>query len=512
MAELAWLTSSPAAAKVTVNGSSTFNSCNSNENLFDLLQGRIGSSTGGGAFGVGGTPAAAATDSSPFFRTSDQMGVTDHTESSISILKAEDGNDHLQPSLWVAAADGIYSCSSAAAAHVSNIDCNTNQLSTYVKPHDPSPQLQALRDFMAFGTSNSNYHHHHGHHSMPTNVPLENVNLLTSAAAAAPMFLHLGDDSPASHPQLQQQLIGIPHHQSSSLVVDSSQTKSPDLMAYRVLCQAELFATEKSPHRTQFQRENHILAERQRREEMNEKFSALRSMIPKATKKDKASIVGDTIAYVLELEKTLKHLKACKDSRKGYSHKLVGRKRSSSSLKVMDDCDRSNSETPPDPAALTTNTGTAVEETKPGPSCTTGFEDTTEVKERSKESQPEPTANSSSEKFGCESDSSSKHKEKVKEKRVGVDTTVEVQHLGDQQAVIKIVCARSQGLVLRILQALDDCKMEVLQSNVTSNSQQCVHFITVQLKATERDNICDSTSGHFKYVSHAGHNLLLTQE
>ncbi|KAL3699781.1 hypothetical protein R1sor_017803 [Riccia sorocarpa] len=470
MAELAWLTSSP-AAKVTVNGSSTFN--NSNDNLFDLLQSRLGSATGS-TYG-GGT--SAATDPSPFFRTSDQMcsvaaAVTDHTESSLSILKAEDGNDHLQPSLWLAAAaDGIYSSSSAAAAHgPSSIDCNTTQLSTYIKPHDPSPQLQALRDFMAYGTSSSHHHqhHHHGHHSMPPNVPLENVSLSSAAAAPGPMFLHLGEDSPVS--QLQQ-LIGMPH-QSTSLVVDSCQTKSPDLMTYRALCQAELFATERSPHRTQFQRENHILAERQRREEMNEKFSALRAMIPKATKKDKASIVGDTIAYVLELEKTLKHLKSCKDSRKGYTLKCL-RKKSSNSLKVMDDCDRSVSDNPPDPPVTTT----AVEETKPGPSCTIGFEDITEVAEKSEGSPSEPTTNSFSEKIGGESDSDSKNKE---QNRI-MDTTIEIQDLGDQQAVIKIVCARSRGLVLRVLQALDDCKTEVLQSNVTSNSQQTVHFITVQV-------------------------------
>ncbi|MCO5554264.1 hypothetical protein L7F22_007792 [Adiantum nelumboides] len=66
------------------------------------------------------------------------------------------------------------------------------------------------------------------------------------------------------------------------------------------------------PYRTQLQRESHILAERQRREEMNEKFTILRSMIPKLTKKDKASIVTDTINYIKELEKKVSYLQACK--------------------------------------------------------------------------------------------------------------------------------------------------------------------------------------------------------
>lgn len=73
------------------------------------------------------------------------------------------------------------------------------------------------------------------------------------------------------------------------------QSKPQDMnLAYRALC-SEIYATERSPHRSQFQRENHILAERQRREEMNEKFSALRAMIPKATKVIKSLSVAQKI-------------------------------------------------------------------------------------------------------------------------------------------------------------------------------------------------------------------------
>ncbi|BFI23338.1 protein MpBHLH34 [Marchantia polymorpha subsp. ruderalis] len=446
MAELAWLTSSP-AAKVTLNASSSFS--NSNENLFDLLQGRLGS----GAFG-----GAATVDSSSFFRTSDQMTnvtvASNHTESTVSLMKAEDGNNHMHSPLWVAAGaaavatDGIYSSTGPAAAHVPSID--STQLSSYVKPHDPSPQLQALRDFMAYGSNVNN-------HSMSTAV--DNINL----APGNPMFLHLGEESPASL------LIGMPHHSNP---ISTSPSKGPDMMAYRALCQAELFATERSPHRTQFQRENHILAERQRREEMNEKFSALRAMIPKATKKDKASIVGDTIAYVLELEKTLKQLKACKDSRKGFSFKLLKKK---SSSKVLEDNDRSTSDTAPDTAA--------PEEMKPGPGCSnsTRFEDIVlkECKERE-----EPTISSSDNiSRDC---SHNHHKPMEKDNLLDIDISsssqVEVQNLGEQ-AVIKIVCARSRGLVLRIIQALEECKTEILQSNVTTVSQHSVHFITVQINS-----------------------------
>ncbi|KAH7306341.1 hypothetical protein KP509_22G007300 [Ceratopteris richardii] len=78
------------------------------------------------------------------------------------------------------------------------------------------------------------------------------------------------------------------------------------------------------PHRTQLQRESHILAERQRREEMNDKFTILRSMIPKLTKKDKASIVTDTINYIKELEREVSFLQGRRKKVPRRTHNHLG--------------------------------------------------------------------------------------------------------------------------------------------------------------------------------------------
>ncbi|GMH26029.1 hypothetical protein Nepgr_027872 [Nepenthes gracilis] len=55
---------------------------------------------------------------------------------------------------------------------------------------------------------------------------------------------------------------------------------------------------------------NHVLAERRRREKLNERFVVLRSLVPFVTKMDKASILGDTIEYVKQLHKRIRDLEA----------------------------------------------------------------------------------------------------------------------------------------------------------------------------------------------------------
>ncbi|KAM7253712.1 hypothetical protein ACFE04_031394 [Oxalis oulophora] len=61
---------------------------------------------------------------------------------------------------------------------------------------------------------------------------------------------------------------------------------------------------------------NHSPSERQRRDQWNEKYKALRSLIPHPTKVDRASIVGDAIDYIKELLRTVEELKILVDKKK----------------------------------------------------------------------------------------------------------------------------------------------------------------------------------------------------
>ncbi|KZV31590.1 hypothetical protein F511_13530 [Dorcoceras hygrometricum] len=58
---------------------------------------------------------------------------------------------------------------------------------------------------------------------------------------------------------------------------------------------------------------NHVEAERQRREKLNQRFYALRAVVPNVSKMDKASLLGDAITYINDLKAKLQNVESEND-------------------------------------------------------------------------------------------------------------------------------------------------------------------------------------------------------
>ncbi|XP_008799392.2 transcription factor MYC2-like [Phoenix dactylifera] len=58
---------------------------------------------------------------------------------------------------------------------------------------------------------------------------------------------------------------------------------------------------------------NHVEAERQRREKLNQRFYALRAVVPNVSKMDKASLLADAVSYISELRSKLQSLELDKE-------------------------------------------------------------------------------------------------------------------------------------------------------------------------------------------------------
>ncbi|KAL7121652.1 hypothetical protein ACP275_02G193900 [Erythranthe tilingii] len=81
---------------------------------------------------------------------------------------------------------------------------------------------------------------------------------------------------------------------------------------------------------------NHVEAERQRREKLNHRFYALRSVVPNVSRMDKASLLSDAVSYIKELKSRLDDLQT-NNNKKLLSSSVVKTETDEQLLLVHDD-------------------------------------------------------------------------------------------------------------------------------------------------------------------------------
>ncbi|KVI08363.1 transcription factor FAMA-like [Cynara cardunculus var. scolymus] len=213
--------------------------------------------------------------------------------------------------------------------------------------------------------------------------------------------------------------------------------------------------TIKTSEEVESQRMTHIAVERNRRKQMNEHLRVLRSLMPGSyvQRGDQASIIGGAIEFVRELEQLLQCLESQK-RRKLYGDntpRVIG---DSSSLPILQQGPAAAVFYPPPPddeIKLVEYDGGLKEETAESKSCL---------------------------------------------------ADVEVRLLGFD-AMIKILCRRRPGQLIKTIAALEDLQLNILHTNITTIEQTVLYSFNVKVTSEVRfsaEDIANSVQQIISFV------------
>ncbi|RZC01435.1 Transcription factor bHLH70 isoform C [Glycine soja] len=189
------------------------------------------------------------------------------------------------------------------------------------------------------------------------------------------------------------------------------------------------------------QRMTHIAVERNRRRQMNDHLSVLRSLMPPSyiQRGDQASIIGGAIDFVKELEQLLQSLEAQKRMRKNEE----GGGGSSSSSTML--CK------PPPPSSLSSPHGYGMR-------------------------------SSTSDEVNCGDEVKAENKSEAADIKVTLIQT----HVN-----LKIECQRRPGQLLKVIVALEDLRLTILHLNITSSETSVLY--SLNLKIEEDCKLCSAS-------------------
>ncbi|KAF4349881.1 hypothetical protein F8388_005112 [Cannabis sativa] len=135
--------------------------------------------------------------------------------------------------------------------------------------------------------------HHHQPNYTTTKFPVPNPTAVTSSSAALICFNNSNSNTMAL----------VPCSDEKNYYIGSSYDDDKN-------CNNKVEGDQRTSinGRSPLHARDHVIAERKRREKLNQKFIALSAVVPGLKKMDKASVLGNAISYVKQLEERVKTL------------------------------------------------------------------------------------------------------------------------------------------------------------------------------------------------------------
>ncbi|XP_043694128.1 transcription factor SPEECHLESS-like [Telopea speciosissima] len=228
-------------------------------------------------------------------------------------------------------------------------------------------------------------------------------------------------------------------------------------------------------------RMTHIAVERNRRKQMNENLSVLRSLMPcfYVKRGDQASIIGGVVDYITELQQVLKSLEA-KKQRKVYSEVLSPRVLvSAGSPRPLLPLSPRKPPPPPSPLSPRLNLPISPRTPQPGSPYMSRMQQpsgylspTTTTMTTNNCHEPSPTCSSSS--------SSLDNVKELAANSKSIIADVEVKFSGTN-VLLKTISPRIPGQVVKIIAALEGLALEILNVRISVFDDTMLNSFTIKI-------------------------------